>query len=391
MYNIQQLNTRLNVLDRLYPRNPSNTEAPRKLVEEILDRLPIDWSNMYTTFCNPCEKTGIWLGCIYMRLMNSLSGIIIDEQERSKHILEKQLFAYTISEESADIIRATLYGNLEHVGNVVVRDVLKDGIDMKFDCVIGNPPFNSGGKGTAGTAGYSTLYRKFYDLSNRLTKNIIALILPKGIMKYTRFNSNNVRYISMMTNNHWQYDTLWLISKLNNADNIHILDPIISKMVAIKKQYTFPIYIQSTTIDQLTKTGNILPAGKYKVITKLPGKNNDMLYGYTNKENLIKGPKFVCTILESKKSYTITDELCLASCCIIFPQPSIEYAICLKRFIEHSKLFKYFTQKMKVKGHTTGLQYLKSFDLSQIKNGTEYPIEYGLTQEEIDYIEQTIK
>ena len=151
--------------------------------------------------------------------------------------------------------------------------------------------------------------------------------------------------------------------------------------------------IQAQSYMQLERKGILKDIGVKKLIAKLPGKNNGIIYKYTDIDttNLPNGPKFCCTILESKKSYTITDELCLASCCIMFPQPTIEYATNLKLFIEHNKLFKFFTQKMKVKGHTTGLQYFKKFDLNQIKTGFEYPREFNLTQEEIDFIEQTIK
>ena len=158
--------------------------TPEWVVEQMLDLLPTEiWSDPNATFLDPCCKYGVFLEKIYWRLIEGLKDIIPNELERSAHILTKQLYGLALSTVTAENTRVVLYGtsraNHKNAfvtgfttahGNIMplhiideketysYKDVVGDesrqlvnrvirkgfGKEMKFDVVIGNPPYNKG-------------------------------------------------------------------------------------------------------------------------------------------------------------------------------------------------------------------------------------------------------
>ena len=103
-------------------------------------------------------------------------------------------------------------------------------------------------------------------------------------------------------------------------------------------------------------------------------------------------PRFAFTLLESSKSYTVTNLAFCGSMCGCVTLDSMSDAEALKKFIEKNKGLRFFFKAMKLKGFAKDiLRYTKKIDLSQIKTGEEYPAEWALTQEEIDYVEANVK
>ena len=92
--------------------NLSNDEVftPPQIARQMLDLLPASlWRNPEARFLDPCTKSGVFLREIATRLIDGLADWQPDLQKRIDHILGKQLYGIAITELTALISRRTLY------------------------------------------------------------------------------------------------------------------------------------------------------------------------------------------------------------------------------------------------------------------------------------------
>ena len=237
--------------------NLSNDEVftPPELANKVLDLLPQElFSNPNTTFLDPFTKSGVFLREIVKRLDRGLEAQIPDRQERIDHILHKQVFGIAITELTSLLARRSVYcskkANSEfsiskfdtESGNIIYKNIKhtwENGKckfcgasqsvydrgseaeqyaymfihtnnpniffpNMKFDVIVGNPPYqmSDGGSGTGISA--KPIYQLFVEQSVKLLPKYLCLIIPsrwfaggKGLDEFrdSMLNNQHIRYL----------------------------------------------------------------------------------------------------------------------------------------------------------------------------------------------------
>jgi hypothetical protein len=117
--------------------------TPPELINEMLDKLPNDvWYNPKLKWLDPCSGVANFPFIIYERLMIGLKDIIIDDKQRKKHILTEMIYMVELDNENCNHIREIFK---DYDINLYEGSFFDYETNIKFDIIMGNPPYNQGG------------------------------------------------------------------------------------------------------------------------------------------------------------------------------------------------------------------------------------------------------
>ena len=111
--------------------------TPNELIRKMVFQLPRDiWEDPSKTFLDPCSGKGNFPIYIVKKLFVHLQEHIVDEEERLKHIVEKQLFMAEFQRESAEFIATAFTFGKGYKVNLYVGDTLQmpeDFFDLSWE------------------------------------------------------------------------------------------------------------------------------------------------------------------------------------------------------------------------------------------------------------------
>lgn len=172
------------IFDYVPAQKTNQIFTPKRVVKLMLDKLEEEEPNIFKdknkTFVDLYVKSGLYLTEIIKRLYIGLEDQIPESNERLTHILEKQIYGFAPSNIIYSIAKNFVFSPFPNLDNSHLKQLdmipyakREKRLDMKFDVVVGNPPYQetANGKSTKDVP----VYNYFYDLAERVSTKYILI------------------------------------------------------------------------------------------------------------------------------------------------------------------------------------------------------------------------
>lgn len=488
--------------------NLSNDEVftPPKIANAMLDLLPKElFCNPNTKFLDPCCKSGVFLREIAKRLLKGLKEQIPDLQERINHIFKTQLYGISLTNLTSLLSRRSVYcakkanskysvteftnddGNIffseqnhfwingkclhcgisetslnaqftdkseKHAYQFIHERLPGEIENMKFDVIIGNPPYqmkvNEAGKGL----GAIPIYQNFVKQALKLKPSYLVMITPArwyaggvglDLFRKDMLSSKNIKYLYDFTDSndcfpgvdinggvsYFLYDRNYQgpcnYTNLTNEKETHSIRKLDEFEIFLRRNEAVSIIhkVLEKKEKKLSDEGGCSPQTPYGLLSSYFG--NEKRYNstdyevlsskgwsYAPKEGVTKGlysiKKFKPMISKlscehagnpdkngmyrvlSRMEILKPNQICTQSYLTICNTDNFEEAVNVSNYLK-TKFVRFLILQTLVGMNISimNFRFVPWLDFSQTWTDTQLYAKYNLTQEEIEFIESMIR
>ena len=279
--------------------------TPFSFISNMLSIIPKKYfENKNLKWLDPGSGHGNYSLCLFFILFNSLKKSIPDKKERKKHIIENMIYMVELNKDNIPFLRE----KFGEKGNIIEWNYLEWNTELKFDVIIGNPPYNFNGVKKVPTKNNvnkkedgKTIWCEFVKKNISLLKEngIMNILIPSIWMKpdkagmydlFLKYDIQKLHTLSASETNkvfgfHVQTPTCYfLLYNRENENKIEVYDSMPKKYITFNLTKNIPIPLDfSSIVNKFLKlTRNY---GYLKVIkTNLP-KKGVKLVDYPNYED----------------------------------------------------------------------------------------------------------
>jgi len=272
--------------------------TPFNFINKMLSIIPKEYfENKTLKWLDPGSGHGNYSLCLFFILFKSLIKSIPNAEERKKHIIENMIYMIELNKDNIPFLRE----KFGEKGNIIEENYLEWETDLKFDFIIGNPPYNFNGVKKVPTKNNvnkkedgKTIWCEFVKKNISLLKENgkMNILIPSIWMKpdkagmydlFSRYDIQKLHTLSSSQTNktfgfHVQTPTCYfLLTKRENEGKIELYDSLPNKYIMFNLHKNIPIPLDfSSIINKFLKLTN--KYGSLNVIkTNLPKKDTQLI------------------------------------------------------------------------------------------------------------------
>lgn len=369
-----------------------------------LDEIPTEvWTNPESIFLDPCMGKGTFLIEIYNRLVN----IYGYTRENAK----SRIYGYDVRVKYVNHLQRRGFINVRH------KDFLKEVIKMKFDVVLGNPPYqevdNNGRAKGGGKGGANNLWSKFFIKSTEISDNILfihppSFLSPNHIVLNKMYEDGGLKFLKIFDKSPFDgvgtqacyyqwvrgYDGLCEMGK----DKVSLSKKILPNSSNILDFSIFNKFFNYNSSFDFVRNCEIHTQNKKNYITSQPTNDNqNKLYPgskikYTS---LSINDKMTSKVIVSRSGYLnpiFDNDSCVSESNYYVKVNNEVIGNNLVKLL-NSKLYSHCLNKSKFSGffHGEVLKNIPKLDLNIEWTDDDLYKNFNLTKEEIEHIENNVK
>lgn len=276
--------------------------TPFSFINKMLSIFSIDkFSNKDYKWLDAGSGHGNYSLCLFFILFKSLKEVIPNEEERKEHIIKNMIYMVEYNKDNIPFLREK-FGNK---ANIIEANYLEWKTNLKFDFIIGNPPYNFNGVKKVPTKNNvnkkedgKTIWCEFIKRNISLLKEngIMNVLIPsiwmkpdkagmyELLLKYdiSKLHTLNANETNKTFGFHVQTPTCYfLLIKRENQGKIELFDSLKNNYETLILRDNMPIPLDFLSIvNKFLKITN--KYGKLNVIkTNLPKKDTQLINNFS--------------------------------------------------------------------------------------------------------------